>query len=766
MQILNTSVYGPIKQLIPSPNGAFLAIVTPHTVHIALLPDSSHLSSPDTSPMKLKTYQLGPATHVIPESPVVATLWHPLGVYDNANGCIVTVTADAVVRLWEIDRKNRWSFDRPTLAVDLRKLADGMSLDEDFSPVGFGHSKGFSADALYMEVASACFGGRGYDEENAWSPMTLWIAMRAGDIYALCPLLPTKWQVPSLTIPSLTTSIVNKVASVENASSDVDADEERAIRQQYEWLQELDMQEPMYVPEGSEFAEVRSRPANPSPIPRLQGPFQFAIEEEPDDLDITDIFVVAAKPDVEDLASEEDAVRIGDFAQSGMSATLVCLSTSNGVVHISLEMDGVEAQWLPKLGKNTFISPTFDPSELLLVESLETVKAKDRRKDSWPTFTEGVESRYDFVVNSAANVTHISLSSWAQRLESEFQSQDTSGSGFRLGILCEGEIAERQQLIRVAEQEVEPAGKPAHLATSLVIREYDLGYVLLTYDSSGVHAVLLESPEYADYPPLRELSPFESDTASQQSAMVSPRRAPYQVPSIFYAPSPLDSFVEEHVPHRHRHALKEPIRFSPSTLDMITAAHRALSVHTHALERAASDLFRRCERLQGEMRDQLNHLVDIAERITDVSKGTVRGTQRRAQVGMEQALDSRMAAVESRQTELTDRYNGIRNKIARAGGRPMGDKEKEWAREIDQLSKSLGMSKAEPPSDLAQRLKMVRCTATFYFLWNAFMLMSCFLGYILCSRSVIRGQRLVAGSCFAGAFNAKWQGPEQAIADA
>ncbi|KAL1955107.1 hypothetical protein VTO42DRAFT_9041 [Malbranchea cinnamomea] len=701
-RVLTTSIYGPIKQLIPSPNGVFMAIVTPHTIHIAVLPDSSHLSGPDFSPIKLKTYQLGPTTHVIPESPVVTALWHPLGVYDTLNGCIVTVSADAAVRLWEIDRKNHWSFDRPTLAIDLKKLADGMSCDEDFAPSGFGQSKGFSADSFYMEVSSACFGGHGYDEEDAWAAMTLWVAMRAGDVYALCPLLPTKWQVPSLTIPALSASITRKLAAAEEDCSE-DDDERKTIRQQYEWLQEILEQEPLPAPEDSEFSEIRTRPSNPSSIPRLQGPFQFDLEEKYDELDITDIFVVAAKADLEEVIGEADVIKSEDYEQSGMSATVIYLVTSSGVVHICLNMDGVEAQWLPRLGKGTFTAPVFEPAELLLLESLETFKEKDKTKDCWPTFTEDVESRYDFFVTSAKNVTHISLSSWAQRLEAELQSHDTAGAGFRIKILCDGPIAERQRHIRVRDQQLT---EPEHLSTSLVLHDYDLGYLLLTYGrSSGVHAVLLESAETTEYPSSGEIKPSESDQTNLQTQSIVPRRSPYQVPSIFYAPSPLDTFVEEHVQHRHKGTLKEPVRFSPSTLNIIAAAHRVLSAHTHALEKAASDLFRRCERLQGEIRDQLNNLVEVAERISDVANGTVRATQRRIPVGKEQALDSRLAAVESRQKELIARYRNIRNKLDQAGGRPLSDREKFWVREIEELSRSLGEAKGAERSELIQRLK-------------------------------------------------------------
>ncbi len=263
---LATPVYYQIRQLVISPSGHFLAICTEHTVHIAFLPDYSRLADQTASPLKLTTRQLGPTTHVIPESPLASVVWHPLAASGLSTDCLITVTAEAAVRIWELDKSNKWSFERPALAIDLRKLADGVSCDQDFQPSGFGKNRGFSVDDFDMEVASTCFGGQGLDDEDAWASMTLWTAMRNGDIYALCPLLPSKWRPTSTTIPSLSTSAVSRMATI--AGEEADPDERRAADQQYEWVQEIDDEEPL-----DDSQETRLRPQNPSAIPRLQGPF-------------------------------------------------------------------------------------------------------------------------------------------------------------------------------------------------------------------------------------------------------------------------------------------------------------------------------------------------------------------------------------------------------------------------------------------------------------------------------------------------------------
>ncbi|CAI7669949.1 unnamed protein product [Penicillium viridicatum] len=707
-RVLAVPVYGLIKQVIPSPNGAFLAIVTEHTVHISVLPDSSHLSSSDSDSIRLKTYQLGPTTHVIPEAPVVSALWHPLGLHTNLGGCIVTITADAAVRVWELDRNNHWSFDQPTLAIDLKKLVDGTSSDQDFTPSGFGKNKGFSADVIDMEVASACFAGNGNEKEDAWAPMTLWVAMRPGDLYALCPLLPSKWQAPSTTIPSLSAAIIPKLGALEQEPEESE-EELIACRQQYDWLSELDEQEPLDTPSGSETiqgADVFTRPANPSAIPRLQGPFRFDNGDELDDLDLCDLLVIAASLNVEDLMmgeEEELAVETGD--QDKLSATVLSLTSGNGRVHICLELDGVEGQWLPKAKKNAFRTPVSEPTELVLVESLDTIK-NGEETPTWPTFTKDVHSRYSFFVTTATNVVFLSLSDWVPRLEAELQAEDTAGSAFRLQVLCDGDVTNRERILQVSDADI--TAQNEHLAASLVFYDFDLGYLLLTYHPSNPYAAVMDTPEDSLSVAL-DKSLYEPRAPAPGLPILPPNRAPYQVPAIFYANSPLDSFVEKHVPHRQRHTLKEQVRLSPATLDLVATAHRVLSAHTNALERAASDLFRRCERLQGEMQDQLRQLADVAERVKGVTSEIGEDGHRKEGVRNGEALDKRLQAAQDKQSELNRRYEALRTKVLNSGGRPLSERETAWITEVKTLSASLQHGQdQEEDQPLISRLETVK----------------------------------------------------------
>ena len=330
-----------------SPNGVFLAILTSHTVHVAILPDPSNLGQGIADPIKLKCNTVGPTTDVLSQSPVVRALWHPCGV---SGSCLVTITADAVVRVWELNRDSRWSFDRPELEIDLKKLALGTSSEDDFVPQRMGRNKAFSSDTVGMEVVSACFGGTGSSSESAWSAITLWIAMQDGELYALCPLLPTKWQPSATLLPSLSTAVVSKHSQQDKESSDF---ESRRQRDHYQWISDLDSQEPFSAPGATEVSpkiEVYKRPLLPGPIPRLQGPFQLLYEDLEEDLELSDIYVIAAKVDTEELMIGEDSDSdLAALDEGGLSASVICLLTRSGKIHVYLDLDGVEGEWLPSV---------------------------------------------------------------------------------------------------------------------------------------------------------------------------------------------------------------------------------------------------------------------------------------------------------------------------------------------------------------------------------------------------------------------------------
>ncbi|KHO00680.1 WD40 repeat-like-containing domain protein [Metarhizium album ARSEF 1941] len=675
LRIMKTPVADEIRQIIISPNSNFLAILTTHTVHICSIPDSSHLTSEDTSPLRPKIYTLGPTTHVTSRSPIMSALWHPLGVNGS---CLVTVTADAIVRVWELSMQDRWSFDSPTTSVDLKKLADGTTLDQDFSASTSATNKAFSPDSFEMEVATASFAAKG---SGGWNPMTLWVAMREGDVYALCPLLPQRWAPPPTLIPSLSVSIVTTVASIED-DPEIDDKEKLLAQQQLQWMGELDAQEPQILESlpGEPIVEVFTRPTRPGVIPRLQGPFYLESDPETgDDLDtaITDILVIGKKTETDRLMlGEDEDVDLDDGDQEGLSLPVICLLSASGQVRVYLDLEGIQAQWLPpknkaKLGR----SPTpSGPPSLLAFQAIDTMSPVEVSEDCWPVFSNDVMSRYSFFVTHHAGITFVSLTSWVFRLEGELLADHEAGIDFRIGLLVNSQSVRD----RIYAQPSADVATP--LAACVAIRDPDLGYFLLSATPYEAIALTFETPD-VDLAPVKQESPVREREASMAPLDFCEPRPVYNPPRAFDEGSALPTLLERLRTSRHKTIVNQEVRLSPLTLQIFTDAHKVLSDETYKLGVAAAEVFRRCELLQSELHQQVRKANEVKGRIDSINGGGGDGNDE-----AENAMyDRRVAEARDRQERLTKRVDSLRKIVGKATTRDLSTKERAFVDEVTSL---------------------------------------------------------------------------------
>ena len=621
-------------------------------------------------PIKLNTKMVAPTTHVLAQSPVASVLWHPCGVNGS---CLVTITADAVLRLWEFNFKDPMSFDSPSLAIDLKKLAVGRLADEDFRPNSLNVNRSFSIDSVGMDVASACFGGNNSSEEAPWCAMTLWVAMKEGDVYALCPLLPSKWQPSSTMLPSLSAQAVSSNASIqESALSPVELQQHK---DQYQWVSDLDGQEPFTTQEGNELlpgTEVYCRPFHPGSVPRLQGPFELSGYEYDQDLELSDIHVIAAKVDTEELMNGEGSDTdsgLGMEDDVGLSASVICLLTTAGRVYVCLDIDGVQAQWLPS--KRNGSLPTAEEPSLSLLEVLDTLVPDQKQDFEWPTFSPDIGSRYSFYVTHSQGIYYLSCEPWIQNLESELQSTANVGTRFRIEIVTNGYGTLRERILDFQQDQ----GLMAHDPTAAVIlMDSDIGYFLLTAINGTPRAAILDKPEFAIEEELRTQTTYQLPEGSNMLT-VAPTRQPYVPPASLWDRSALPYFVSSHVQNRHRKALKEEIRLSSVTLDLMTRAHRVLSEETHTLGVAAADLFRRCERLQDELRDQIERVKEVAKR-TEETVGDLAETVSHDE-NPKLLIEKRLKDAQTRQAKIIARFEEVSKRLRKSSyEQPMSDQER------------------------------------------------------------------------------------------
>ncbi|KXJ97472.1 hypothetical protein Micbo1qcDRAFT_230118 [Microdochium bolleyi] len=699
-RILHVPVGGDIQQLIMSPFANFMAVVTSHTVRVVLLPDSAHLTAPSIEVIKPKSWTLGPTTHVVDRSAIASVLWHPLGVNGSA---LVTVTKDAIVRVWELSQNDRWSFDTPSLTIDLQKLADGTSLDQNFAASTDGTTKGFTPDSFEMEVAAACFAGRG---SGGWSPMTLWIAMREGDVYALCPLLPTLWAPPPTLIPSLSVSIVANLAA--NEDDPAVSDQTRLLaQQQLDWMGDLDNQEPRIVegPPGEPPTEIYQRPARPGIVPRLQGPFELEMSPDTEvdlDLELSDIFAIGEKLDTDELMmGEDEELELEDIEREGLSLSVICLLSSSGQLRICLDVQGVQAQWLPPQNRSKAMGRVTTPPSLLTFQTMDILTAADDAENGWPMFSPDVTSRYSFYVTHPSSITLVSLSPWVFRLESELQGDSEAGSDFRIDLLVSGQSSTRERLY--ANQGRGDFHLP--LAAAAAIRDPDLGYFLLSATPYEPVAMSFDVPE-DEFQPIRSVSPsFDRDAEVQPLDFYEPRPI-FQPSHVFDESSTLPNLLEKLRTSRYKALVSQEVRCSPATLQVFTDSHKILSEETYRLGVAAAELFRRCEKLQNELKQQIVKANEVKTRVEAIT-GDDEQNDDEAPETNDDAIQRRIQEAQSRGEQLQARLEAMRRKVSKATSRDLSDKEKSWVTEVKALGSTI-LDKDETsqgPPKLRQTIK-------------------------------------------------------------
>ncbi len=336
-------------------------------------------------------------------------------------------------------------------------------------------------------------------------------------------------------------------------------------------------------------------------------------------------------------------------------------------------------------------------------EVLETLKDDTLSNEEWPTFTLDVDSRYSFFVTHSQAVFSFSLYPWLPCLENELQNTGNNGSNFRIQLLKNGPGTLRERLL---EFEPRKYSDQADFPTACVVmQDSDIGYFMLTYIGGLPQAATLDKPGITKseiYTSDYEEDDYESD---QNFLAITHTRSAYQPPESLWEKSTLLTFFDIQLQSRQKKVLKDEIRLSAATLDLMTEAHRILSKETHRLGIAAADLFCRCERLQDELRHQINRARDAANRIEGLlgeNSDNYRVKGENMIYGKEKgicALEKRIENAQRRQENLVDRYHNLSRKIARSVGESLSEKEELWFAEIAKIKDEALQCRAQKGDD-------------------------------------------------------------------
>ena len=333
---------------------------------------------------------------------------------------------------------------------------------------------------------------------------------------------------------------------------------------------------------------------------------------------------------------------------------------------------------------------------LVILEALETLDAGDDHFTERPTFSLDVISRHSFFVNSSRAVYYFSLEPWLQTMEKELQGSGV-GASFRIDVFKNGPGTLRERLLLFKGDHL----PDTDVATTscVVIHEPDIGYFLLTASNDHPQAVTMDRPDMHQLftASLNDAEPLYDEETDLLA--IGPTRSAYQPPSSFWEESALSTFLDKHVPSRYKKIMEDKVRLSHATLDLMTEAHRILSQETHQLGLAAADLFRRCERLQVEFREQIKRVKDTATKIDHVLDQDTDDHEALTPKKGNEALTERLEQARQRQSRLHARYDEARRKSAKVARRALSEKEQAWAAEVRSLNSSLSAPDTETDND-------------------------------------------------------------------
>lgn len=513
--------------------------------------------------------------------------------------------------------------------------------------------------------------------------MTLWIAMSGGDVYALCPLLPSRWAPPPTLVPALSVSIVAKVAATED-DAETSPEAKRLAQQQLDWMADLDGQNPKLVDglPGEAPTEVYTRPSKPGAVPKLQGPFIMDLAPEiqqDDDADLTDILVIGEKISTNDLMFGEDVDLEHDEADDGLSLSVICLLTVSGRVQIYLDLDGVQAQWLPKKSarsKGYSAESEADLPSLLSFQSLDTLTpAEMAAPNNWPVFSPDATSRYSFFVTQPSGITFVSLAPWVFRLEAELQAESEAGSKFRIDLLVKANGSTRER-VYVQKSEQGP------LAASVAIRDPDLGYFVLSAGPRAAVAVFFDAPEDEYAPTIRQASPAlaHDDEEDGKPLTIWEPRPYFHASGALDAGTHLPQLIDHLKTGRRKPLMQQEVRLSAATLEVFADCHRVVSADIHPLNEAVAELFRKCEALQAELREQIGKTNEVRRRVDAISGADAEDSEE--PVSDDMHVRNRLSDAQNRQEELAKRMQRLKSKLGKATSRELSDYEKAWMEEV------------------------------------------------------------------------------------
>lgn len=647
-----------IHQLDISPDGQYLAIVGEKRVAVCLLPSPGFVRS-SYEKLRAVCRQIGTTYHNESSDKTVRVVWHPFGVQGSS---LVILTSDAYVRVYDITMDQETTCEVPDQVFDLNALAGRERQRTSFIP-----------DPESFEPASCCFASG----DLCWRPFSLYILMRGGDIYALCPIVPSRWVPSENYLHSLHRELSTQVDALEDFI-DVTRSGKLALRQQAKWLEEVLNQEAARRSSSINRRDQEfyfTRPESVNPTPKLQGP--FLLQPAPIDTSAEEVYAC----DIIHTTSDPVAT--------------ISVVWSNANIDVFLEFEPIQARWVGKKLRQK--SPEEDKN-LPIIATFETIKLKtplpeNHARKHWPVFMENPLIGEVVFIAHYAGVEAVDMSEWLRGLKLVADPE-------------EGEDFIAKQLQRTqgsVVKKVVDSGKTLPNLTHpivgcLVLQDSYVGYILVASSETSVYAADFDIPfEFRNTVDPEDVLILANPPKSSLATYIPSISMPlYDPPITLREPPGLYHFIAANV-HRNPQLMKGPLHYNAESLEILRQAREQVKREYEKFTSVAEIMYTHAKQQKAEYERQLLKVHEIITRQEGIVARNVK---------------NRLQNLEKDQKELKAKFDAAFRGLIKNGHGGSGEivvvkteREREWEAELQKIVEKTGFVEKGKEKEIEEEVK-------------------------------------------------------------
>ncbi|KAF3938225.1 hypothetical protein ABW19_dt0204563 [Dactylella cylindrospora] len=553
------------------------------------------------------------------------------------------------LKIYEVEFNKEGSFSEATEVLDLKKM------------LGIERSGSYLMDDL--EPASICFGGVG----SIWSMFTLYILMKNGEIYSICPFLPSKWMLDSDFIEELTYELQLNQETRDSPDQSVPALDKHNAKQICFWIHEVFrlIRVQKLAGKGNDLDDEPAGYILPKPMlpefedPLLQGP--YLLQPAPEDI-------------LDDSVFATDITRIG-----AAQYAVIAVAWSTGRVDILLEFESVVPRWQSSSLKNKKFN---DRSPYPVVSGFESINiplpaATENSSAIYPSLTIDINFPHSILLNHGFGVELLSLDDWMSRLSKVIDQEDDEGA-----IEAALSSVEKTSVVHAVARPRGNIGAPNPVFGSALVYDAYLGYLLLSATSAQPGFAVLQWPSRYNLKILK-LKQERSDLSS-----VSSKAAPLTQTSNNLNEDAIAAVQRQVAECRQRlllfkqmvdpRILRSEVQINHESISIITRLKDMLFEEMDARYASAQQIHAHALQQQKRFHEQIGNIRRFAEQLEEQEK-------------KQEALREKVKKTQENQEKLNARVDGVLSKLAavsKKGGFPlMSQAEQDYVEEVHGIEK-------------------------------------------------------------------------------